>query len=302
MTATDTNQHILIGFLAETFIHSGVGQSQSAIDLPVARESATAYPFVPGSSLKGALRDYSRRIDGWEDVETDDGKTEMSNPVKEMFGQQEGAGKLLVSDLRLLLLPVRSLTSNYRLVTCPQILIRLQRDLSRAQETSSFEFQETHVSNEVKNEEYKKPGGTKLFLEELSFIEHKDTNEQSNESLIKLLKVLCPELHDIEKKLVIIDDDSFSWFAKYALSTQARNELDDNKTSKGLWFEESLPPDTLMYGVLSNRIINSTTVKDIADKIKKNKYIQTGGNETIGMGWFQMSIYSSSNSGTNNHE
>ncbi|HEY7420145.1 MAG TPA: RAMP superfamily CRISPR-associated protein, partial [Ktedonobacteraceae bacterium] len=37
-------------------LHAGTGQGAGVIDLPVAREKATNIPFLPGSSLKGALR------------------------------------------------------------------------------------------------------------------------------------------------------------------------------------------------------------------------------------------------------
>lgn len=47
--------NVILGLLAETFIHSGIGHTEGAIDLPVAREAATDYPYIPGSSLKGAL-------------------------------------------------------------------------------------------------------------------------------------------------------------------------------------------------------------------------------------------------------
>lgn len=43
----------IIGILAETSVHVGAGQMFGAIDLPVAREAATQFPFIPGSSLKG---------------------------------------------------------------------------------------------------------------------------------------------------------------------------------------------------------------------------------------------------------
>jgi len=38
-------------------LHAGTGQGSGVIDLPIAREKATGLPFVPGSSLKGVLRD-----------------------------------------------------------------------------------------------------------------------------------------------------------------------------------------------------------------------------------------------------
>ena len=37
-------------------LHAGIGQGAGVIDLPIAREKATGIPFLPGSSLKGALR------------------------------------------------------------------------------------------------------------------------------------------------------------------------------------------------------------------------------------------------------
>ena len=44
---------LLYGLLAETSIHPGAGQSSGFVDLPVAREAATDYPVIVGSSLKG---------------------------------------------------------------------------------------------------------------------------------------------------------------------------------------------------------------------------------------------------------
>lgn len=39
-------------------IHCGVGQGVDDIDLPTARETMTGFPIVPGSTIKGVLRDY----------------------------------------------------------------------------------------------------------------------------------------------------------------------------------------------------------------------------------------------------
>ncbi|SFV88688.1 CRISPR-associated RAMP Cmr4 [hydrothermal vent metagenome] len=233
----------IIGFMAETFIHSGCGQSQGAIDLPFSREKATDYPYIPGSSLKGAFKDYRAKQD-----------------TDEMFGKSDVAGNLLVSDLRLLLLPVRSLTGAYKWVTCPHILKRLKRDLRRTEQSE----QSTEFST---NETYELTGeGATLFLEELSF---KLIDEQSIDSaLFALLKCLSGAIEDKEK-IVIIKDDDFNWFAKNALSIQARNVLDSNKASNNLWYEESLPPDTLMYCLLGDRKIEGTTVSNMLAQIKE---------------------------------
>lgn len=41
-------------------LHAGTGRSADIIDLPIARMRSTGIPFVPGSSLKGVLRDACR--------------------------------------------------------------------------------------------------------------------------------------------------------------------------------------------------------------------------------------------------
>jgi CRISPR/Cas system CSM-associated protein Csm3 (group 7 of RAMP superfamily) len=42
-------------------LHAGTGQTVDVIDLPIARERATQLPLVPGSTVKGVLRDEARR-------------------------------------------------------------------------------------------------------------------------------------------------------------------------------------------------------------------------------------------------
>ena len=37
-------------------LHCGTGQSVGVVDLPIARAQATRLPLVPGSSLRGVLR------------------------------------------------------------------------------------------------------------------------------------------------------------------------------------------------------------------------------------------------------
>jgi len=97
--------------------------------------------------------------------------------------------------------------------------------------------------------------------------------------------------HDTTKarladSLIILSDDDFAWFCRYGLQVQARNQLDDNKKSKNLWYEESLPTDTLMYCLLSLRQSEDLAV---IRSWWKNHYVRVGGNETVGLGWFAIS-------------
>ncbi|HZV07943.1 MAG TPA: type III-B CRISPR module RAMP protein Cmr4 [Gemmataceae bacterium] len=254
----------IIGLLAETYIHPGTGQSAGAIDLPVARERVTQYPFIPGSSMKGALLDASRG----NGLDTD-----------RLFGQQENAGQLLVSDARLLLLPVRSLTSPYVWLTCPYLIERFRRDMERAGKGGALP-----KVTPLTDDKALAAGTTDLFLEERLFaVENKPPEE-----LAAAIGTLIPHAEArarLSRQLAIVTDKAFAWFAQYALPVQARNVLDEEKkTSKNLWYEEALSPDTLMYFVLGERADGAAT--KIATFLAERRYLQAGGNETVGQGWF----------------
>ncbi len=94
---------------ALTPLHAGTGQGVGDIDLPVTRERATGLPFVPGSSVRGVLRD---ALGGREDQAA-------------VFGPDprhasEFAGALSVTDARLLLFPVRSVAGTWAWATSPR--------------------------------------------------------------------------------------------------------------------------------------------------------------------------------------
>ena len=86
-----------------------------------------------------------------------------------------------------------------------------------------------------------------------------------------------------------IEPKDFTWFARYGLAVQARNVLDlDKKTSKNLWYEETIPADALFYTLLAERA--DGTIDKVTDLFKDRAYLQVGGNETVGMGWFAVTL------------
>jgi len=257
---------MILGMLAETPVHPGAGRSEGFIDLPVAREAVTNYPVIVGSSLKGSLRDLAR-----------------GKGMDEIFGDSKKAGDFLVSDAKLLLLPVRSLTSHYKWVTCPHIIERLIRDLKLSD-------LDTNLNGSACNPhkgEVLGMGKGKLFLEEREF---DFIGEAPKELLNEIGKLI---IHDqtrsrLEDQLIVMNDDDFQWFASYGLPVNARNKLDDNKISKNLWYEESLATDTLFYAMLFER--KDGTLSQIIGLFEDRPYLQLGGNETVGMGWFAVNI------------
>ncbi len=269
---------MVLGLLAETSLHPGSGQTGGAVDLPVAREAKTGYPVIYGSGMKGALRDKWRKEKGEND------KSE-----QEIFGKQDNAGEVAVTDARLLLLPIRSLNGHFKLATCPYLLRRLKRDLALVGLDNGINWQvPTPNDGEVITAF---PVNEKLYLEEFVY-------EPRQENLTDLIKVISKlikhqEVKDyLDEQLVVLSDNDFNYFASYGLPVVARNELyEQSKTSKNLWYEEQLPADTLLYTMIISRAGKEKAIDELKKFLQKSAYLQVGGNETVGQGWCVIAIF-----------
>ncbi len=299
----------LYGLLAETAIHPGAGQDAGLIDLPVARERITDFPVVVGSSLKGALRDqlfwqdykdptsqpgFSQLDEEQQHHQKADSRRQVDRTLAPIFGAQgnesAGAGGILVSDARLLLLPIRSLTSHYYWITCPLILERFVRDHKRAN-FGDVDIPALTLSPQQFAGLTTDDSPAMIFLEELQFARNADHDQENTTSVKAAIELIRPLIRHaataqrLESQLVILCDEDFTWFARYGLTVTARNVLDrETKASKNLWYEETLPSDSLFYFSVSER--NSGTLSDFDDRFCRSHYLQVGGNETVGQGWF----------------
>lgn len=265
----------MLGMLAETSIHPGSGQDAGFVDLPVAREKATDYPVIVGSSMKGALKDSMR------DAGLD--RDEKPN-LDSIFGQQENAGSLIVNDARLLLLPVRSLQGAYKWATCPQLINRFDRDAFRCGVPQPTSIDAVADGRCLCNCEV----GKSIYLEERQF----DSIAVNDTKLIERIACLMPSVsHFLADRLVVLSDNDFAWFARYGLCVNARNQLDEErKTSKNLWYEETLPADSVFYCLLANRSPQANSVEAVRTKLADYGYLQVGGNQTVGQGVFAITF------------
>ena len=264
---------IMLGLLAETSLHPGSDTTGGVVDLPVAREATTSYPVIMGSGLKGALREL------FEEKRSKD-------QAQEIFGKAEAAGNISITDGRLLLLPVRSLSGSHRWVTCPYILERLQRDLHRI----GLQPEIPQLAPGEAEAIVGPPAIQGLYLEELSF-----KAESRPEQIKSIVDAITPLIYhqSVQKRLldqlVVVSDDDFSHFARYGLPVNARNVLNqDTKTSNNLWYEETIPADSVFYSILTERAGKPEQLSRLQEMINEVTYIQVGGNETIGQGWCAM--------------
>jgi CRISPR-associated protein Cmr4 len=283
------NNTALLGLLAETSIHAGAGQMAGVIDLPIQREAHTAWPVVYGSAVKGALRSLAdEQQAGW------------LIPVfgPETTNASDHAGALLVSDARLLLLPVRSLTSHFKWVTCPALLKRFRADAQRlGLPDAAFAVPEVDDANSALAPEDAADG---LFLDEFRFNLKTADLSAVITALARLMGRDDAEAA-LQRQLVVVHDDRFNHLAQFATPVNAHVCIDNQtKTVKNgmLWYEESLPPDTVLYVGLYAQAARvkeqSKTAAEVLSHITRDlfarPYLQLGGNETVGMGWCKVTI------------
>jgi len=285
-----TTKNALIGLWAETSIHAGAGSSVDGIDLPIQREGHNNWPCVFGSSVKGALRAKAEDKLG----KGNESITYVFGPDSSSEKASEHAGALLVSDARLLLLPVRSLTSHFKWVTCPALLQRLKRDAARLGLSLDFTEPNGPDNNSAITAASE---AVDLFLEEYRF----KTNTADLTGLISILnKITGIATEDLSEQLVIVSNDQFNYLAKYATPVTPHIAINNEKkvVKKGaLWYEETLPAETAFYFALSahksrgNDLPAEAILKCITEGLfGESPYLQLGGNETVGMGWCKVTV------------
>lgn len=104
-------------------LHVGVGQAVGVVDLPIMRARASQLPIVPGSAIKGVLRD---------EFASHEKQKVLFGPDEIKDDKAAHAGALAFGDAQLLILPVRALAGVSAFVTCPFVLNQYRRDLLRA--------------------------------------------------------------------------------------------------------------------------------------------------------------------------
>lgn len=273
---------------AQTGLHPGSGTALGTVDLPIQRERHTQWPVIPGSSLKGILRDACRRSAG------------NNGDLFAAFGPETAeadkhAGALSLTDARILAFPVRSLKGVFAWVTCPAVLERLKRDLSLGRSDADIFNLPTGPAKDKALCQQNGPllvDGNKLVLEEFEFERTGDADAVAawvsqraggDEATQRRLK----------SHLVVLHDDDFTHFVRHATEVVARVGLDyERKTVKtgALFYEEFLPAETLFYSVVlasaSRREGHGKSAVDILKYLGDNlpPILQIGGDETIGKG------------------
>lgn len=285
---------------AHSALHAGTGQGIGAIDLPIAREKATNLPYLPGSSIKGVLRDHCTQHDT------------LRTKVKAVFGPEtdkasEQAGSLVVADARLLLLPVRSLAGTFAWVTSSFVLRRLARDSAGAVADAppaipvAPRMDDDHVDCLVATDDALIVADNVVYLEDIDLTPRADALVA--EWARWLAGRLWPDEADagwrsaLADRLCIVPDDVMNFLAATATETIARVRMDaDKKTvdEGALWYEEVLPAETVLAGLAVSAPPKVAAIEDeevfaVLSELTA-KTLQLGGKATVGRGLCRVQV------------
>lgn len=268
------NSKILYIF-TRTPLHVGAGASVGAIDQPVQRERHTGFPIIPGSSVKGVLRDhiFPRAKEGeHSDADKLFGKGSS--------GKDASSGHISFGEARLIAFPVRSAKGAFALAVSPLTLSRLNRDAGW-----NLPIPDLQEGTALAGSKIVIPGKNALVLEEYAF---KATGEFPIEWAEKLSGLLTDVvLSSAGGRFVLLSDSDLSHFAVNACQVNQHVRIDDETgTADGgaLFNEETVPSETLFYAPFTV-LRSSATDNAVFQALSIEQLIQFGGDGTTGLGF-----------------
>jgi len=269
-------------------IHCG-GEGDLGNILEIAREVHTNFPYIPGSSLRGSLRDEVTQLN--------------PNDANALFGKElNGDGEMGVhqvwfGDARLLWVPMRTMASGNRdiftWVSCHSLI----RDHALIAKLPGAIFPERPVSTQ--------PGNYMVADAQLQVIAMNDDQKKAialagtwPDSLEKSVKSTW------EKSCIVLPDADFQVLMEHSLWTQIRNKIQEGSqgaTSEGsaevFWTDICIPRDTIGYYAWGYSLLKNNPVTSEQHELLMSAVqglIQVGGQANVGRGWAQSWVANSS--------
>ncbi len=279
------NQTRILYLFTRTPLHVGAGASVGAIDQPIVRERHTGFPVIPGTSLKGVLRDAATR----------DPKT--TTRVNDIFGEGYGsgskefsAGRVSFGEGKLLTFPVRSAKGSFAMATCPLALDRLKRDhggladVEVPDEPRDMSCLAGDLVTTTRN------GKTGVVLEEYKFSRTADeTGRFPGNWETELLKLLDDQVWQAAKgRFVLLSNGDFAHFVQQACEVSQHVGIDPQKGTvkpSALFNLEAVPAEALFFAPLTTLARENGELDLLIDLFLRRPLLQFGGDGTTGLGF-----------------
>lgn len=286
----------LLFLYAESPIHVGTSTSLGAVDLPIARERMSQLPMVPGSGLRGALRELAAAREPATWRERAAATTALFGPPPPRTGRQKQGGQgeavpdepnpsdfsgsVSVHDARLLLMPLRSARAGWVWATCPMILQRLNRDLKLYGQVP-LPVPKVEEGRALVGPKSKVAVQGHVLVEDLALPAAEDAQVQTlAERLAGFMpthETYTPFQKRLPEQLVLLSDTDFCELSQRGTEIQTRVRLDHDTgtvADGALWTEEALPAESMLWSLVFCERLNRSTKPDFTP--------QQGMNELLG--------------------
>ncbi len=277
----------LVLMQAVTPLMVGEGTTIGSTNMVLARERHTRWPFIPGSSMKGALRARAVRL-GLE--------TEL---VVSLFGSEPGdlddgearRGSVAFHQATLLALPLRSLAGTFVLATSPLALSRLARELGSPTDLAVPSVDEDRalvapgagkgLAYPVQNLMFDDSAVGIIMLEDLDWIL---TESRALEPWIEWLGAWGGDVP--WERLVVLNDALFDHACAAWVPVRTRAAIgEDGIVEQGkLFTQESLPPETLLWTNLDAPLPEREHLDPKTLLPRQGDAWTVGGHQTTGAG------------------
>lgn len=306
-----------------TPLHNGSGEGTGIIDRPIIREAATGFPFIQGSTIKGAIRAAVAGELGGVGAAKDNKDFGAAFGAAFGVGETDGnRGCVTFTDASLLLFPVRSLVNVFAWATCRLSLHRLRRfgemtsalptelseslrlltGLGLASGTGSGSRTATHVRSDSCGLALATGlgGDAPICLEGQVLAREKGANNEYATKLDEVLAAIADmaklDPAGVKGRAVLVPDGEFSHFVEHCTQVEANIKIESSGvTSTGsLRYTEFLPVETVLFALLQvEHPLGAPAGVDI-EKVKEllgllvpgggEANIQLGGDESKGKG------------------
>ncbi|MBZ5495740.1 MAG: type III-B CRISPR module RAMP protein Cmr4 [Acidobacteriia bacterium] len=287
---------------ALTPLHVGAGRGLGYIDLPIMREKVTNWPLVPGSTVKGVIADHHNAT---EKKRLDDHLYRAAFGIADPGERSEGgsnSGSLVFTDARLVCLPVRSLYGTFAWCSSPMALRRLYRDIEAAGKEDEelqapIDPADDHVHLPLVAGSELTDGQDRVFFEDLDFRARDCPVTKAWSSKLSQWLFTDADWQKIfEARFAVVPDNVFNFLCETGTEVAARVRInEETKTVKSgaLWYEEALPAESILCGLVwCDRVFGSNGGQipapiDLLDRFcstVEKPPLQIGGKATVGRG------------------
>jgi CRISPR-associated protein Cmr4 len=272
-------------------LHVGSGAEGDYIDMPIAREAVAQLPFVPGSAVKGVLRQAYRS------------SPQPNGDVHAIFGPEtdsagDHAGALQVGDANLFVMPVNSFFGTWAYVTSPHQLRKLSRDWRHFHASSAAvsslpavtPLEDESTLRVVKDSVLMNQSHSRTLLNDLDFTAAEDdtTSKWANFLAEKIFPTDEVWQACFRQRFCVVNDFVFAFLCQVGTEVRTRVRIDSNTRTvaeRALWTEENLPAEAILWGGLNlGRNTKDANAKLTLDPFKIVQRLQLGGNASIGNG------------------